>query len=193
MARGKFILVMGPTGSGKSVLMSSAREHFPELLFAHTYTTRAKRPGYENASYLFITPREFEEKAQRGEFLEWAHFGEDYYGTPKAEVTSALEEGKVLMKEMDIQGIRQVQEQMPGDVVLMYIDGGTWEELEQRARARAPITDEQLAKRKQRYEDEYPLKEVADFVISNPSGGLEEATKAFLAAIGTVIESSTRA
>ncbi len=192
-SRGKLILVIGPTGSGKSVLLSDIRERFPELVFAITYTTREKRPGYENAAYRFISAKEFEEKAQTGEFLEWAHFGENYYGTPKAEVLDALAEGKTLMKEMEVQGVRQVQEQMSDDLVLIYIDAGTWDELERRVRERAPITDAELQKRKQRYDDEVPFKDIADFVIENPVGKLDEAKEALATAISSVLAGETPA
>lgn len=184
---GKLILVIGPTGSGKSVLMSYVHERFPEIVFPITYTTRERRPGVENSSYRFITVEEFESMKNAGEFLEWAQFGNNFYGTSKSEIIDALAEGKILMKEMEVQGVRQVQDLLPADeLVLMYIDAGSWEELEKRVRARAPITEDELAKRKHRYEDELPFREQAHYVIENLPGKLEEAKEAIAEAIRLV-------
>ena len=191
--RGKFIIILGPTGSGKSVLLNYIHERFPELVFSTSYTTREKRPGQENTSYTFVSKEEFEERIASGGFLEYAAYGANYYGTPKEEILEALAEGKILIKEMEVQGVRQVREQMPGDLVLIYIDAGSWEELERRVRARAPISDEEMEKRKKRYADELPFKEVADFVVANTPGKLEEAQEALKTAISTVTGLSPRA
>jgi guanylate kinase len=193
-SRGKFILVIGPTGSGKSVLISDVKERFPNLVFTTSCTTREKRPGHENSSYQFLTKEGFEHRIASGDFLEWAQYGANYYGTPRDEVLHALDHGKMLIKEMEVQGVRQVQEHLPDDLVLIYIDAGTWDELERRVRARAPMSEEELQKRKKRYEDEFPFKEHADFVIENPVGKLEEAKEAFYAAIASIVaDEATRA
>ncbi len=185
--RGKLILVVGPTGSGKSVLMAYVHEQFPDILFPSTYTTRERRPGSENSSYHFVSVEEFTAMRDRGEFLEWAQFGNNFYGTPKSEIESALANGKILMKEMEVQGVRQVQEKLPAEeLALMYIDAGSWDELERRVRARAPISEDELAKRKQRYEDEVPFKEKAQYVIENLPGELEAAKEAIACAITNV-------
>jgi guanylate kinase len=188
---GKLILVIGPTGSGKSVLITYIKETFPELVYLSSYTTREKRPGVENSAYKFLSVEEFEKMKEAGEFLEWAQFGANYYGTSKEEVTSVLNAGKVVLKEMEVQGVRQVQNILPHEqLAIMYIDAGSWEDLERRVRARAPISDEELAKRKQRYEDEVPFKENADFVIKNYDGNLEGAKSEIRQAIESVIQST---
>jgi guanylate kinase len=102
-----------------------------------------------------------------------------------------MSEGKTLIKEMEVQGIRQVQQKMIDDLVLIYIDAGSWDELERRVRARAPITEEELLQRKQRYDDELPFRDIADFVIENPVGKLEEAKTALCNAIASVIASTS--
>ncbi len=187
---GKLILVIGPTGSGKSVLISYIKENFPQISYLASYTTREKRPGAENSAYQFLSVEEFEHMKEAGEFLEWAQFGGNYYGTSKQEVTSALSAGKVVLKEMEVQGVRQIQEILtPEQLVIMYIDAGSWEELERRVRARAPITEEELEKRKHRYEDEVPFKQTADYVIQNLPGELEKAQEQIRKALEEVIHS----
>jgi guanylate kinase len=184
---GKFILIIGPTGSGKSVLISYIHETFPNIIFPVTYTTREKRPGAENSGYRFIGVDEFKAMESAGEFIEFAQFGGNFYATSKQEVNSGLEAGKILLKEMEVQGVGQIQAILsPEQLVIIYIDAGSWDELERRVRARAPITEEELAKRKKRYEDELPFKEIANFVISNPPGELEKAKEAISEAIRSI-------
>jgi guanylate kinase len=184
---GKFILVIGPTGSGKSVLITYVRETFPEIIFPVTYTTREKRPGLENSSYRFIGIDEFKAMEAAGDFIESAQFGGNFYSTSKEEVSSGLKQGKILLKEMEVQGVRQIQSILsPEQLVIMYIDAGSWDELERRVRARAPITEEELAKRKHRYEDEIPFKETANFVIQNYPGELEKAKEQIVSAINSI-------
>lgn len=185
MAHGTLILVIGPTGSGKSMLMRHAIEAHPELELPYSYTTRAKREGIvENDHYRFVSREEFEARIERGEFLEWAEYGGNYYGTLKGEVLDALASGKVLLKEMEVQGARQVRAVLPPEqLVTVFIDAGSWEELERRVRARAPMTEEELAKRKHRHEDEMTFKPEADIVVENHPGKAEEAKAAFSAVV----------
>ena len=182
MRRGK---LFGPTGSGKSLLIEHAREHLPEAQFAASYTNREKRAVQENQSYRYISTEAFQAKIDQGEFLEWAQYGGGLYGTLKEEVEGSLASGKIVIKEMEIQGIEQTLKALPRDeVCLMYIDAGSWEELSRRVRARAPISEEELEKRRLRFEKEDVFKDHhADMVIENPEGKLEEAKEAFVAAL----------
>ncbi len=180
MTRGKLIIVVGPTGSGKGTLVQHALETFPNLVFPVSATTRAPRPTeVDGVNYHFLTETEFKRRIEAGELLEWAQYGGNYYGTLVSEVMPALEEGKSVMLEIEVQGARQVLDLFPEDAVGIFIDAGSWEELEERVRARAPITDAELEKRRKRYDDELTFKEQASFVIKNPNGKLEEAKQAF--------------
>ena len=184
MTRGTLILVMGPTGSGKSVLMEHVREQLPEIQYLRTYTTRERRSALENASYQFIDKPSFEKMVADQEFIEWAEFAGNLYGTRKADIEEGLSAGRTLIKEMEVQGIRQMLAQLPREEVkIVYIDAGSWEELERRARARGSITEEALAKRKQRYDDELPFKAQADVVVENLPDRLEEAKAALVSAL----------
>ena len=171
MNHGKLILLIGPTGSGKSTLMKAAIAAHPELVIPYSYTTRARRADHiENDHYRFISREEFERRADAGEFLEHAEYGGNCYGTLKGEVLADIEAGKVLLKEMEVQGARQVHALLPKDrVVAVFIDAGSWEELTKRVHAREPMDQEQLAKRRHRYEDEITFKPEADVVIDNTS------------------------
>ncbi len=179
MARGKLILVIGAMGSGKSMLMRHAIERFPELVTPYSYTTRARRPdGVENDHYRFVSVPEFEAMIEKGEMLEWARFSDNYYGTLKEWVEEGLREGKVMFKEMEVQGVRHVLGTMnKRDVLTVFVDGGSWENLVARALTRAPMGGEELEKRRRHYEDELTFMPSADVVIHNRTPEEKETAK----------------
>ena len=115
--------------------------------------------------------------------MEWAPYGGNYYGTLKAQILEPLAAGKTVVREVEVQGARLIQERMPERLGIIYIDAGSWENLERRIQARAPISDVELLARRKRYEDEMTFKEHADVVVTNADGGLEEAKKNFVAAV----------
>lgn len=190
--KGQFFIVIAPTGSGKSTLMKHVIAKYPEITLPYSYTTRARRPdAVENDHYCFVTVQEFKKKIEAGEFLEWAEYGGNFYGTRKGDVLQALQEGKILLKEMELQGARQAKKLLtPDQLKAVYVDGGSWEELEQRIRARAPMTDEEVLLRKAHYEAEAAFKEEADVVISNKEGEGEAAKEAFAELIGKALNAS---
>lgn len=189
MARGKLIIVNGPSGSGKGKLIAAAREKFPGLLFSISCTTRGARPGEtDGVEYYFLSPEAFQERIDAGDFLEWAEYGTARYGTLKSEVLPRLEEGGVVMLEIELRGVRQVQAQMaPEDLLTIYVDAGSWETLERRITGRAPMPAEELEKRRLRYAEEVTFKDEADVVVQNYDGKFAEADEAFMRAIEPLI------
>lgn len=187
---GTFILVIGPTGSGKSTLMKHVIAKFPELMLPYSYTTRARRAdAIENDHYQFISVEEFKERIEKGDFLEWAEYGGNYYGTLKEEVEEALAAGKILLKEMEVQGARQTISILPSnELVPVFIDAGEWEELEKRVLARAHMDEAQLAERRRRFEDEVTFKPEAAVVIDNTGGDVEAAKAQFTDLIQSIMD-----
>lgn len=175
--RGKLILIVGPTGSGKGTLVAYLRELHPELVESISCTTRAMRPGeVEGREYHFVGVDEFKKRIDEGYFLEWAQYGGNYYGSPKKEVMEHLEKGRSILIDIEVQGARQIKALLPKDQLLsIFIDAGAWEILEHRIKARAPITEEEIEKRKSRYEDEMTFRDQADYVVANPEGKVEQA------------------
>lgn len=186
MKKGKLILVVGPTGSGKGTLLTHLREtEGSSYIFPVSCTTRTPRPGEQDGqTYYFLTKEEFERKEAAGEFLEWAAYGSNYYGTLKSEILPYIEEGKIVIREVEVQGARQIQEILPeSDLRIIFIDAGEWEHLERRILARASMSDVELLARRKRYEDELTFKDHASRIVVNADGGLETAKKDFIQAV----------
>lgn len=185
IGKGKLILVVGPSGSGKSALLAHLHEQRPDVVFPRSCTTRSPRPGeVEGEKYFFITKEAFQQRQEQGEFLEWASYGGNYYGVLKSEVLPALEEGRIVVREVEVQGARQLQEILPKEVLsIIFIDAGSWENLERRIRSRAPIEEVELLARRKRYEDEITFASHAGAVVHNPDGELERAKEALLRAV----------
>ncbi len=168
---------MGPTGSGKGSIVSYIREQFPEVYYAVSCTTRAPRPGEQHGvEYYFIDREEFERRIEAHEFLEWAEFGGNLYGTLKSEVVERLVDGQIIINEIELQGIEILKDILTAEHrTIIYIEAGDWETLKARAQARAPISEEELAGRYERYVIEIQAKPYADIVIDNTDGQLETA------------------
>lgn len=142
---GQLVIVSGPSGAGKGTVLRDlkAKCDLP-LEVCVSATTRAARPGeQEGREYQFVSRQQFAEMKERGEFLECMEvFGRDWYGTPSKSVDAALEAGKWIILEIDVQGALSVMKKRP-DTVSFFIHPGTREELERRLRNRG--TDEESA------------------------------------------------
>jgi guanylate kinase len=168
---------MAPSGSGKKSLVDSVLANHRDIYFAKTFTTRAIRPGVEeNPLYSFISREVFEEMIAENELVEWAEYSGNYYGTPKSELIEPLKQGKVVFKEMELQGVLQIRDLIPADRhTVVYVDGGPWESLQNRIVNRAPISEEELEGRRLRYEQECTYATEADVIIRNHDGELDQA------------------
>ncbi|MBY0539457.1 guanylate kinase [Patescibacteria group bacterium] len=187
--KGKFVLVVGTSGSGKNTLIEHVRPLFPEVVYAKSCVTRAPREGEDSGYRYFVSKEDFEGRVNNGEFLEWAEYGGNLYGTLKAEVVVQVEAGKIVLKELEVQGVRQIREKMPKeDLVIVFINAGSWEDVEARIKARSPMSTEELLKRRAHYDDEMSYMKEADIVIQNKQGEVEQAKKDFENAIRTLVE-----
>ncbi len=147
MPRGKIFVVSGPSGAGKDTLVRELVRKYPQAVTVVTATTRPIRRGeVEGRDYLFLSEEEFQRRAQRGEFLEWAWVHDNRYGTPRRQIEDALAQGKDVFLRIDVQGASAVKQQMP-EAVLIFIFPPNLAELEQRLRNRATEEEAALARR----------------------------------------------
>lgn len=167
--RGHVVVVMGPTGSGKGTIIKRALVEHSAVYQTVSCTSRAIRPGEtDGVQYHFLTVDEFDAKIEAGEFLEWAEFAGNKYGTLKSEILPRLADCQMVLVEIEIQGVEQLLEILPRDhMTIVYIEAGGWEVLGARAKKRAPMTDAELEARHQRFLVEQQAQPLADVIINN--------------------------
>lgn len=123
------------------------RTHHPQVWISVSATTRFPRPGeVDGVHYVFVGRVEFERRAETGEFLEWAQFDANLYGTPKAPVLARLALGQSVLLEIDLQGARQVRERLP-DALLVFLRPPSWDELVRRLTGRGTEPPEVVERR----------------------------------------------
>jgi guanylate kinase len=117
----KVFVITGPSGVGKGTLIEHLLERIPELELSISATTREPRPGeVDGRDYHFLTPEEFRQRLETGDFLEHASYSGNHYGTLREEVARRLEEGRSVVLEIEVQGARQVRDAMP-EAILIFI------------------------------------------------------------------------
>lgn len=164
---GKLIVLTGPSGVGKGTLMRSLLQRHPELYYSVSATTRAPRPGeVDGKNYYFISRSKFEQLVAQGEFLEWAEFAGNYYGTPREAVFSQVQSGKLVVLEIELEGARQIRASFP-QALSLFILPPSFEELERRIRGRGQDSEEAIARRLQRAKEEIQAADEFDIQIIN--------------------------
>ncbi|MFM2063986.1 MAG: hypothetical protein RLZZ507_3657 [Cyanobacteriota bacterium] len=164
---GKLIVLTGPSGVGKGTLMQKLLQLHPELYYSVSVTTRSPRPGEINGkNYYFITRSKFEQLVAQGEFLEWAEFAGNYYGTPRAAVLDHIQSGKLVILEIELEGARQIRASF-SKALSIFILPPSFSELEKRIRGRGQDTEEAIARRLKRAQEEINAADEFDIQIVN--------------------------
>jgi guanylate kinase len=160
-------IISAPSGSGKSTLVRRLLANLPGLVFSVSYTTRGPR-GHEveGENYHFISRAEFEKRIALGEFLEFADVFGNYYGTHRAVLDRAQEQGVDLVLDIDVQGARQLKGKIP-EAVTVFILAPSREILEQRLRARSEDTDAVIERRLRDAANEIRNYSAYDYVLIN--------------------------
>jgi len=164
--RGKLIVISGPGGVGKSTITAQLRND-PRFWISVSATTRDPRPGErEGIDYLFLTAERFQEMIEVGEFLEWAEFAGNRYGTPRGPVEEWRTLGKHVILEIEIDGARQVRSREAG-ATLIFIAPPSWEELVRRLTSRGTDSPERRAARLALAEQEMAAASEFDAILVN--------------------------
>ncbi|OPX31410.1 MAG: guanylate kinase [Candidatus Latescibacteria bacterium 4484_181] len=141
------VVVSSPSGTGRTTIIERVLREDSRLRYSTSVTTRPQRPGEkEGKDYFFVSEKEFKQRIERGEFVEWAEVHGFMYATPKAPLVEIVQQGGVIILDIDIQGAMQVKEKFP-HCVTIFVAPPSLESLEQRLRNRGTDSEE-LIKRK---------------------------------------------
>jgi guanylate kinase len=160
-------IISAPSGSGKSTLVSRLMAKDPALRFSVSYTTRSRRGNEKPGdSYVYISRAEFEERRDRGEFLEHAEVFGNLYGTHRSVLEQAEREGKDLILDIDVQGARQLRKSIP-EAVTIFILAPSRDILEQRLRSRSEDSEDGIKRRLRDAAEEIRNYAQYDYVLVN--------------------------
>lgn len=164
----RLTVLAGPTAVGKGTVSAYVREHYPEVWFSVSATTRPPRPGeIDGVHYRFCSPERFDEMIAGGELLEYATVhGLNRYGTPRGPVEEALAEGLAPLLEIDLQGARRVREVMP-EARFVFLAPPSWEELVRRLTGRGTESPEEQARRLETAKVELAAESEFDHTVVN--------------------------
>ncbi len=166
--RGLMLVLSSPSGAGKTTISRALLDQEPNMTLSISATTRPRRPGeVDGRDYHFVPHEEFDRLVKESQMLEHALVFGHRYGTPRQPVEAALSEGQDVMFDIDWQGTQQVADQVPNDLVRIFILPPSTQELERRLYARAQDTEEVVRARMAKAADEMSHWAEYDYVIVN--------------------------
>lgn len=167
MSKGNLIIISGPSGSGKDTVLSEVFKLHPEIRLSISSITRDMREGeVQDGKYHFISREEFEKAIENNEMLEYNVYQNNYYGTPKAPVERAIEEGAEIVLEVDVNGAKNVLKQFP-EAISIFIMPPSFETLSNRLSSRGTESNEQIKGRLKAALDEIKSADIYDYIVVN--------------------------
>lgn len=165
----KVIIFSAPSGSGKTTLVKHCLEHFPELEFSISCTTRNPRgTEKDGVDYHFISPEKFRQKIWEEAFVEFEEVYEDkYYGTLKSEVERIWNDGKTVIFDVDVKGGIALKKYFDEQALSIFIMPPSIQELERRLIARATEDAETIQTRVEKAEQEMTFQNEFDKILVN--------------------------
>jgi len=165
--KGKLFVISGSSGVGKGTLLKLLLEKHPNLKLSISATTRNPRPGeIDGINYFFTKKEDFLTAVNNQEFLEWAEFNNNYYGTKQAWVEKTLNKGENLILEIETQGALQIKSKLP-EAILIFILPPSLEELEHRLRGRNTEDEQAIQNRLNEVRREIECSKSYDYKIVN--------------------------
>ena len=166
-AKGKIFVISGPSGVGKGTVVGQMLKNLDNIYLSVSATTRQMRDGEkEGVNYFFKTKKEFQEMISLDQFLEWAEFAGDFYGSPKFNINNYLSCGKDVILEIEIQGAKQIKEKCL-DSVLIFLAPPSFEALEERLIKRQTESIEKVKIRLKKAKEEMGETKLFHYLVVN--------------------------
>ena len=167
-SKGAILLLSGPSGCGKSSLLKEVYKVIDNYYFSISTTTREPRVNEkEGVDYFFVSKEEFKKDITKNNFLEWAEVHGNYYGTSLKPINKALDEKKLVIFDIDVQGFKQVIDKLRAITTTVFITTPTIEKLEKRLYNRNTDSDEVIQKRIKNAKEEIEYIDQYDYFIVN--------------------------
>lgn len=174
--KGAILILSGPSGCGKSTLLKEVYKDIRDYYFSISTTTRTIREGEQHGvDYYFVSKEEFEKDIDEGNFLEYANVHGNYYGTSLKPITEALDENKLVIFDIDVQGHDIVRKKLNDIITSVFITTPSLKELENRLYNRSTDSDDVIQKRIINAQEEIKSFLEYDYLIINDD--LKEASK----------------
>ena len=163
----KLIIITGPSGVGKGTVVKELLDRNKDIWLSISATTRNPRIGEKDGeNYYFLSDEKFKDMIDKKEFLEWAQFAGNYYGTPLSTVNEKIEKGFIVLLEIEVEGAKQIKEKFPKALSIFLLPPSK-AELEKRIRNRGTEKEEAIDRRLSRADYEIASSDEFDFVLTN--------------------------
>ena len=163
----KLIIITGPSGVGKGTVVKELLDRNKDIWLSISATTRNPRIGEKDGeNYYFLSDEKFKDMIDKKEFLEWAQFAGNYYGTPLSTVNEKIEKGFIVLLEIEVEGAKQIKEKFP-EALSIFLLPPSKTELEKRIRNRGTEKEEAINRRLSRANYEIASSGEFDFVLTN--------------------------
>ena len=167
---GKALIFSAPSGSGKTTIVKHLLKHNPDLGFSISASTRDKRGRTEEdgKDYHFLSPEEFKNKIDNGEFIEWEEvYAGNFYGTLKSEIERIWKEGKDVIFDVDVKGGISLKHYFGEKALAIFLKVPSLEVLEQRLKYRSTESPDSLSRRRFKAKFEMTFQDKFDVVLEN--------------------------
>ena len=183
----KIVIITAPSGAGKTSITRQLMKHFPQLAFSISAATRKPRTHEKDGvDYHFMSTEEFQDKIHEDAFMEWEMVYEGkYYGTLKSEMKRIWNNGQIPVLDIDVKGAIHIQDLYPKQILTIFIEPPSIEELKRRLESRGTETADSLQARINKASYEISFKHSFQHVIVNDN--LEKAIKEATAIVGEFI------
>jgi len=179
--KGMLLIISGCAGSGKGTVISELFKISDRFVYSVSMTTRKPRPGEINGkNYFFVTKEEFLSEIENDMFLEYAEYCDNFYGTPKKPIDDAINNGKIVILEIETDGAMQIM-QKENNYISIFLAPPNYTTLEYRLRNRDTESEDVIIKRMEKAKGEIKLAENYDEIVINYNDMAKDTAETILA------------